>query len=232
MVGTVKQATLLVGAATATTFCTAVASVMGIVPRASEPAGVRSTGADDATELAWMGREPEDLSDLAPLEVVLTEVPVAPVATTQTPVAPPTTATTTAALPAVVEPVPAAPAPEPLVAEPEPVAMSTPALPPRRVPSPAEVQQAIRGMERFVKFKSGLFGLLADVPSPTVRQVNELGSKVCTAFDEAQTLEQVKSAGLAMAADNPWVTISPAGAQYVVETSVALYCPGHGGSLA
>jgi hypothetical protein len=229
MVGTVKQATLLVGAAAATTFCTAVASVMGVVPRAGEPAGVRSAGADVATELAWMDREPEVLSDVAPLEVVPTEASVVPVATTQTTVAPPTTTT---ALPVVVEPALAAPAPEPLVAEPAPVAMSTPALPPRRVPSPAEVQQAIRGMERFVKFKSGLLGLLADVPSPTVEQVNELGGKVCTAFDEGQTFEQVKTAGLAMATDNPWVTISPAGAQYVVETAVALYCPGHGDKLA
>jgi hypothetical protein len=87
-------------------------------------------------------------------------------------------------------------------------------------------------MEKYVTFKSGLLGLLADVPTPTAEQVNELADKACTAFDEGQTLEQVKATGMAMAADNRWVTISPAGADYVATTAVTLYCPGHADKLA
>jgi hypothetical protein len=86
-------------------------------------------------------------------------------------------------------------------------------------------------MKRFVSFKSGLFGAFVDVPTPTVEQVNELADKACTAFDQGQTFEQVKATGLGMAADNPWVTISAAGSEYVVQTAVTLYCPGHADKL-
>jgi hypothetical protein len=74
-------------------------------------------------------------------------------------------------------------------------------------------------MKPFVTFKSNVFGLFTEVPSPTAAQVNVLGHLVCTSLDEGQTIEQAKATGLAMAADNPWVTISPAGADYVVRTA-------------
>jgi hypothetical protein len=190
----------LVGAAAATTFCTAVASVIGIVPRFAEETSVRTSGTAVAAELAWMDREAEVVQELLPAEAApTTTTTVVAVPATESTVAPPTTAVA----PRIVETAPEAPVPEPVAAEVVPVVEPVAALPARRVPSPAEVQQAIRGMEQFVTFKSGLFGLIAEVPTPTVAQVNELGDKVCTAFDEGQTVEQVKASGMAMAADNP-----------------------------
>lgn len=231
MVVNPKQASILVGAAAATTFCTAVASVIGIVPRFAEETSVRTRGTAVAAELAWMDREAEVVQELLPAEAApttTTTTTVVAVPATETTVAP----LTTAVAPRIVETAPEAPVPEPVAAEVVPAVEPVAALPARRVPSPAEVQQAIRGMEQFVTFKSGLFGLIAEVPTPTVAQVNELGDKVCTAFDEGQTVEQVKASGMAMAADNPWVKISGAGADYVVKTAVTLYCPGYADKLA
>ncbi len=230
MVGNLKQASMLVGVVAATTFCTAVAAVVGIVPRVGETTSVRTTA---AAELAQMDRVPENVRNVVPSEIVPTTVTtvatVAPVTTTAPTVAP-TTTTAPVAVIAVPEPDPNTA--EPAAPEAAPDSASAPGPPARRVPSPAEVQQAIQGMEKYVTFKSGLLGLVADVPTPTAEQVNELADKACTAFDEGQTLEQVKATGMAMAADNRWVTISPAGADYVATTAVTLYCPGHADKLA
>lgn len=227
MVGKLKQAGMLVGVAAATTFCTALAAVAGVVPRVGETTSVRTA----AAELAELGRAPETAPQIAPPEMVptpVTTVVVAPVTTTAPTVAPSTTIAppVTVAAP---QPVPDTAAPA--VVETAPDTESVAGPPARRVPSPAEVQQAIRDMEKYVTFKSGLFGLFTDVPTPTAEQVDELADKACTAFDEGQTLQQVKATGLAMAADNPWVTISSAGADYVARTAVALYCPGHADKL-
>lgn len=226
MVGNLKHQSMLVGVVAATTFCTAVAAVVGIVPRVEDTTSVRTAA---AAELAPSDRESQTVQDVAPPVIVPTTVgTVVPVVTPETTVAP---KTTTAPRQVVAEPEPAQRGADPVVEEVAPVVASAPALPARRVPSPAEVQQAIRGMEKYVTFKSGLIGLLVDVPTPTAKQINKLGDKVCTAFDEGQTLEQVKATGLAMAADNPWVTISGAGPDYVVSTGVTLYCPGHADKL-
>lgn len=227
MDGNKNSTRMLVGLAAAVTFSTAMAAVVGIVPRVDGATSVRTAQAG-ATELAWMDREAQVLQEATLSEVVTdTSTTVVPDSAPQPENAPPTSAV--AALD-VVETELAPPTSAPTVAE-APSAPAEAAAPARRVPSPAEVQEAIQGMERFVTFKSGLFGLLADVPTPTSAQVDELGALVCTALDEGQTVEQAKATGLAMAADNPWVTITPAGAEYVVKTAITLYCPGHAAKL-
>ncbi len=72
MVGNLKQASVLLGAVAATTLCTAVASVIGIVPRFAEETSVRTSRAAVATELAWMDREAEVVQELLPAEAAPT----------------------------------------------------------------------------------------------------------------------------------------------------------------
>lgn len=220
MDGIRSAAKVWVGVAAAVTFSTGLAAAAGIVPRIEGTATVQTAQA--GTSGAWMDREAEVVHEVIPTEVV----PDAPAIVV--PAAPPevvSAPTTSVVVPPVVEtPAPPTSAPVAAVAPAPPVA---PALPARRIPSPAEVQEAIRGMEQFVSYKSGLFGLVAGAPTPTAAQVDELGALVCTALDDGQTVEQAKATGMAMAADNPYVTISPAGADYVVRTAVRLYCPGH-----
>ena len=92
MVGNLKQASMFVGVVAATTFCTAVAAVVGIVPRVGETTSVRTAV---AAELARMDRVPQTVRDVVPSEIVPTTVTnvatVAPVTTTAPTVAPTTT---------------------------------------------------------------------------------------------------------------------------------------------
>ena len=215
-----SAARVWVGVAAALTFSTALAAVVGIVPRIEGATTVRTVQAG-ANELAWTDREAEVVREAMPTEVVRDTPVVVPAAAPEAVSAPTTSAVER---PMVAEPAPPPAAPVAVVA---PLPAAAPTAPARRIPTPAEVQEAIRGMEPYVSFKSGLFELLADVPRPTAAQVNELGDLVCTALDNGQTVEQAKATGLARAADNPWVTVSPAGADYVVRTAVRLYCPGH-----
>ncbi|MGI8759278.1 MAG: DUF732 domain-containing protein [Acidimicrobiales bacterium] len=66
---------------------------------------------------------------------------------------------------------------------------------------------------------------------PTHAQVNDLGNQICTAFDQGQTVEQVKATGLEMVSKVPLTTVRPGADDYVVRTAVALYCPGHASKL-
>ena len=89
--------------------------------------------------------------------------------------------------------------------------------PPRRQPSSAEVQAAIQGFQQYVRF----------TPSPD--QVAQAGDQLCTAFDQGQSYDQVKAAGLAMVPT--FFRVPPAAADYVVRKAVELYCPGHASRL-
>ena len=91
----------------------------------------------------------------------------------------------------------------------------------RRTPSAAEVQQALKTLPQYVK----------TIIKPTAAQVAELGDRVCTAFDEGQTFAQVKATGLELVTQVPRTTVLPGGADWVVRTIVALYCPGHAPKL-
>lgn len=230
MAGTLEQTRKLLGAVAATTCCIAVGAVVGVVPR---------VGGDAKVSIAAVAPEQAAMDRAAQLGGAPSEAPPTPVETA----AQPAPSATTVAAPSTTapdrapaaRPAPAPPTTERAVAEapPAPPAVAVgAATPARRVPSPAEVQAAIRGMAPYVTFKSGLLGLVAKAPTPTAAQVNELGDLVCTALDEGQTVEQAKVTGLQMAADNPWVTISSAGADYVIRTAITLYCPGHADKLA
>lgn len=228
MARNLKQTRTLLGAVAATTCCIAVGAVVGVVPRVGADAkvGIAAAAAPSAMDRAAQldGAPPEVAPTAADTAAAVTPPPAA-VAPTATAPEPRVAARPAPAPPTTEAPAAVAPAPAPTLAV-------GPVTPPRRVPSPGEVQEAIRGMERFVTFKSGLLGLVAKAPTPTAAQVNELGNLVCTALDEGQTVEQAKATGMQMAADNPWVTISSAGADYVIRTAVTLYCPGHADKLA
>lgn len=226
MFGDSKRVRLLVGGGAGSTLCIAMASVIGIIPGVDESTGVRMTDVR-ATDFAAMEKAPE----VAPAMVLQELLPTAPVTVPAT--AAPTPTTTPANVTEVSAPEPdLATAAEPVVEAPAPAESPSPVLAARRVPAPSEVEQAIEGMSPYIKYKSGLVGLLSKPPRPTAAQVDELGDKVCTAFDQGQTYDQVKATGLEMARDNPWVTISDAGADYVVRTGVALYCPDYSTRLA
>jgi hypothetical protein len=140
----------------------------------------------------------------APTTAVKTTTPTtkAPVKTTPTTKAPATTVAPAAAAPAAAAP-------------------AAPAKVARRVPSAAEVNQAIAAMPQYV---STIF-------TPTPAQVAQLGDQVCTAFDQGQTFAQVKATGLSMVTQLPLTTVKPGGADGVVKTIVALYCPGYASKL-
>ncbi len=83
------------------------------------------------------------------------------------------------------------------------------------------MQQAIDGMRPFVQ----------TIFTPTHSQVNDLGNQVCTAFDQGQTVQQVKATGLEMVSQVPFTTVRPGADDCVVRTAVTLYCPGHASKL-
>ncbi|HEX2064607.1 MAG TPA: DUF732 domain-containing protein, partial [Acidimicrobiales bacterium] len=101
-------------------------------------------------------------------------------------------------------------APPAVVAAPPP---PRPALPPRRQPSGAEVQQAIKGLQQYVDF------------TPTAAQVAQAGDMVCDAFDQGQTFAQVKAAARAMVPS--YFEVKPGADDFVVRTAVRLYCPSY-----
>ncbi|HTJ73982.1 MAG TPA: hypothetical protein VL337_01330 [Acidimicrobiales bacterium] len=153
----------------------------------------------------------------------------APTTTAAPTTAPPTTAvkTTTPTTKAVkttattkVPATTAAPAPAAAAAAPA-AAPAAPATVARRVPSAAEVSQAIATLPQYV---STIF-------TPTPAQVAQLGDQVCTAFDQGQTFAQVKATGLSMITQVPLTTVKPGGADWVVKTIVNLYCPGYASKL-
>jgi len=92
---------------------------------------------------------------------------------------------------------------------------------PRRVPTAAEVQQAIATLPQYV----------STILKPSPAQVDQLGDQVCTAFDQGQTFSQVKDTGLRMVTQLPLTSVKPGGADWVVRTTVTLYCPGHADKL-
>jgi hypothetical protein len=91
----------------------------------------------------------------------------------------------------------------------------------RTTPTPAEVQNAIKGLKNFVH---SLF-----TPSPA--QVATLGNDVCTAFDKGKSVKSIKATMLQKVKSLPFTTVLPGAAQYVVKTEVKLYCPGYKSKL-
>lgn len=205
-----------------------VGATTGIVPRAGEVTTVRAAAAD-------AGPRPADRE-----EQLLATIPQAIELVSSAPAEGPTgeSEVSTPASPQTGAPTGSAPEPEPEsvpVTAPEgsegeeavdggaPVPPPAPSVP-RRQPSTAEVDQAIEGVRPYIRSLIPL--------RPTRAQVAELGAKICTALDEGQTMDQVKATGAELVKKVPFASLREGGADYIVRSGVALYCPGHGDKLA
>jgi hypothetical protein len=112
-------------------------------------------------------------------------------------------------------PKPTTPAPV-VVTAPAP---TTAALPARRTPSAAEVNQVIARVHAMIP----LF-------TPTQAQIVKVGDQVCTAFDQGKTVAQIKATAMQMA--GAYAALIPAGvADSAVRTIVTLFCPGYSSKL-
>ena len=196
--------------ATTVTLALGVGASTGLVPK------LASAGSDSV--------EAASVTHAAPVEVVQEVVPE-----TTLPPAPPPTAPPTTAAPRVTAPPTTRPAPKPAPAtvateapaEEATAAPPAPALAPRRVPSAAEVQQVIAGISSRVRLP-----LFVQI---TPAHVADIGNRICTAFDQGQTFQQVKATGLAMVSQ--YVSVSDEAADYAVRQGVALYCPAYASKL-
>ena len=216
-----RRACGVLGAAAGSTLCAGLAVVAGIIPQ-SGAANARLQAAAAAPLEAVVPTVPDSIpTTLVEAGTDSTEVPppvevpttVAEVTTTAPPV-------TTAPQPAPVEDV-AVPDPAPIEAPPATVEPPASGAVPRREPSSAEVAQALEGLRPYVQ----------SVFSPGPEQVAEAGEKICTAFDEGRTVEEVKAEGLELVEKVPFTTVKPGADDYVVRTAVTLYCPGHASKL-
>ena len=225
-----SRARRALGAATGSTLSLGLAVVVGLIP---QPGGVATSVR--AAAVAPVAVAPPDAGEDAHATVFDTLPPAPPTTALPLPVVPvpATEAPSTAPPPASPASVPAVPAPEvatpeAVTADPDPVPSSDPAEPtepapvPRRQPSEAEVDAALEGLRPFVR----------SIFSPGPSHVADAGDRVCTAFDEGQSIEEVKAAGVAMVEKVPFTSVRPGADDYVVRTAVALYCPGHAPKLA
>jgi hypothetical protein len=106
--------------------------------------------------------------------------------------------------------------PAPSVTAPAP---TTPALPARRQPTAAELNQVIASVHALIP----LF-------TPTPAQIAKAGNDVCTAFDQGKTVAQVKATAMQMA--GAYAALIPAGvADSALRTIVTLFCPGYSSKL-
>ena len=201
------------------TLVVGVAVSAGAIPQPGANGKGATIAAAKIDELAAApARQPGDVAPEAPITTVApTTVPptTAVPATTPTTKAPVKATPTTKATTTTVAPSPAA------AAAAAPAAPAAPTQAARRVPSAAEVNQAIATLPQYV---STIF-------TPTPAQVAQLGDQVCTAFDQGQTFAQVKATGLSMVTQVPLTTVKPGGADWVVKTIVGLYCPGYASKL-
>lgn len=214
----------MLGVSAGTTLAIALAVVVGVIPPQGHDTGLSSAAAAELHDPAPVtpGEEKEVVPETVPAAgaepAPADEAPAA-----ASPDSEPVPAT--APPPAAEEPPPPPPAPPvniaPAAAPAPPPAPTANPVVPRRQPSPAEVQQALDGLEPYVD----------SVFSPSAAQVAEAGAKVCTAFDEGQTFAQVKATAQELVSRVPLTTVRPGADDYVVRTVVRLYCPGHQAKL-
>lgn len=213
----------LVAGLAGVTLALGVAVSAGAVPRPGDNGNVTTVAASASIEAvaAAPARQPGDTGAAASAPTTAPPTTVAPTTTVAkapaatTPTTKPRTVTTAA-------PAAKAAAPAATVAPATtPAAPAAPTKAARRVPSAAEVQQAINTLPQYVH----------SILTPTPAQVAQLGDQVCTAFDNGQTFAQVKATGLSMVTQVPLTTVLPGGADWVVKTIVNLYCPGYASKL-
>ena len=208
----------LLAGAVGVTLTLALAVGAGAVPMLGDTRELRTAAVSpvEVEMAAPMARQPGDVVTPTTEAVPPTTVPV-PTTVAPKPAAPATTKAPAAPR----KPRATAPAPTAATAPPAASAPAAPVTVARRVPSAAEVNQAIATMPQYVRSPF----------TPTPAQVDQLGAQVCTAFDQGQTFAQVKATGLSMVTQVPLTTVLAGGADWVVKTAVALYCPGHASKL-
>jgi len=217
---TVRNRALLGGAA-AVTLTLALAVSAGAVPRLGDSGSVRTANVAAVEEVAAPpARQPGDTAAPAAQAAPATTAAPAP-ATTAAP------ATTVAKAPRLTTP-PTTKAPA-KTTQATTATTAPPATVPvtvakvaRRTPTAAEIQSVI------TELKQRVGGILVLV-SPTPAQINQAGDQICTAFDNNQTLAQVKATGLSMIPSS--ITVTPDTVDWAVRRAVALYCPGHASKL-
>ncbi len=225
---TSRKEKLLAGAA-GTTLALGLAVSVGALPGAG--AGNRdsvmvASRVEQVTAAPALLVEPPPAAVPPPVAEAAAPPPVVAAPTAAAPKAPPSRAqarTAAAPKPPARAVAPQAPAAAGPVVVPAPPVAPVLAAVPRRTPSPAEVKQAID------ELRSRVGGLLRFV-SPTATQLHQGGDQVCTGFDNGQTFEQVRSAGLSSIPSS--VKVSPENADWAVRKLVTLYCPGHAGKLS
>lgn len=211
----------LLGGVVAVNLALALAVTAGAVPRPGDHGNVHAANVAAVEEIAAPpARQPGDAVAPPAPAAAAAEAPVAAPAPTPAPpttvartrtTSPPTTkapARTTQATTAPTTPPATAPVTVPKVA--------------RRTPTAAEIQGVI------TELKQQVGGLLVLV-SPTPAQINQAGDQICTAFDNGQTMAQVKATGLSMIPSS--ITVQPSTVDWAVRRAVALYCPGHANKL-
>lgn len=203
----------VLGVVTASTFTLGLGAVAGVVPRVGDVTTVRVADASPFNVEETLVQPVETGTSSTVVTVPPVTEPAQPTEPEPQPVAPPAPRPPVEQAPGVVaEPVIDVLAPPP-----------APAMVPRRQPSVAEIDQAIAGLRPFVRSLLPI--------NPTHAQVSELGGNICTAFDEGQTVDQVKATGAQLVRRVPFATLLPGGDDYIIRTGVALYCPGHASKL-
>ncbi|HVM14865.1 MAG TPA: DUF732 domain-containing protein [Egibacteraceae bacterium] len=222
----------VLGATTGVTLVLGLAVVGGADPSQDHPSGLRSASAAprDAAASSMHGSQEQRAAEEAADAVAVASADLSPEAQAEQAARTDDAGASDAPGQAPAEEKPDAPPPPPptaAVAPPAPQPAAPPPAPPahspvpRRQPSPAEVQQALDGLKRYVD----------SVFAPSPAQVAEAGDKVCTAFDQGQSFTQVKATARELVAKVPLTTVHAGADDYVVRTVVALYCPGHAPKL-
>jgi hypothetical protein len=105
---------------------------------------------------------------------------------------------------------------KPVVVAPPPTVPVPPTAARRVDPTSAQVQAAIAQLhQRIPTFQ------------PTEAQAREFASRVCTAFDQGQTYDQIRAATTQAVAAVQWIKVSPADVDFAIRTAVQLACPGY-----
>lgn len=217
-----RGARKLLAAGAGSTLSLGLAVVVGVIPQSGAtttslqaaavvPVAVTVPAVGEATATTLVAAASTTLPVPSTTEVPMTTVPAADVTAPLAPISSSASASAPALTPAPTSPAPVA----------DPVEPAAPRVVPRRQPSSAEVDRALEGLRPYVR----------SIFSPGPAQVAEAGDKICTAFDEGQTVDEVTAAALALVKKVPFTTVGPGADEYVVRTAVALYCPGHASRL-
>ena len=103
------------------------------------------------------------------------------------------------------------------------------ATPPAPAPVPVPPRAASRVDPTSAQVQAAIAQLHQRIPTfqPTEAQAREFASRVCTAFDQGQTYDQIRAATTQAVAAVQWIKVSPADVDFAIRTAVQLACPGY-----